>query len=99
VSAIETQMPADEPDQFVPDAQVRRELGNVTLTTLRKWERIPDLNFPPVIRIMERNYRSRRQLEEFKAAAIRRGATTKIEPRGDAIRRAELGKKKKRSRK
>jgi hypothetical protein len=74
-------MTAEEPDSFVPDIQVRRELGNITMTTLRKWERDPNLNFPPPIRILERNYRSRRLLEEFKNIAIRRGATS-TPPRG-----------------
>jgi predicted DNA-binding transcriptional regulator AlpA len=56
-------------DELVPDREVAKECGGVTLMTLWRWSNDPkykDLNFPPPIKLKTRNYRSRRQLEEFK---------------------------------
>jgi hypothetical protein len=58
-------------DNFVPDPIVARELGT-TLMGLHRLTHDPDLNFPPAIKIRGRNFRSRRALEEFKAAQIRK---------------------------
>jgi hypothetical protein len=57
------------PDPLVPDRQVAKECGDVTLMTLWRWShdaKYQDLNFPPPIKIKTRNYRSRRALDEFK---------------------------------
>jgi hypothetical protein len=62
---------ADVTDTFVPDPQVWTELGISSMTGWR-WQRDPDLNFPPRIQIRGRNFRSRRQLERWKAEMLRR---------------------------
>ena len=58
----------DAPDELVPDPQVWRELGISSMTGWR-WDRDPKLaalGFPPAVKIRNRNYRRRRQLETFK---------------------------------
>jgi hypothetical protein len=60
-----------EPDSLIPDPQVCREFG-VSAMTLWRWDRDPDLNFPARIVIGRRNYRSRREIERFKARLLRR---------------------------
>jgi hypothetical protein len=64
--------PADdgEPDALVSDPQVCREFG-VSSMTLWRWDRDPDMNFPPRIVIGHRNYRSRKALERFKRRLLR----------------------------
>jgi hypothetical protein len=62
---------SSEPDEFVPDPQVAREF-NITLMTLWRWTNDPDLGFPAQVVIRKRNFRSRRQLETFKALLLRR---------------------------
>ena len=59
----------DEPDALVPDPVVWREFG-ISSMTLWRWSRDPN-RLPPQIKIRERNFRSRRQLEEFKARMLR----------------------------
>jgi hypothetical protein len=57
-----------EPDELVPDPQVRRELGISTMS-LWRWDRDPALialGLPPPIKVRERVFRSRRGLETFK---------------------------------
>jgi hypothetical protein len=58
------------PDEHVPDPQVARELG-VTLMTLWRYTHDPNLGFPPPIKLRNRNFRSRRMLEEFKERMLR----------------------------
>jgi hypothetical protein len=38
--------------------------------TLHRWTTDPELGFPPLIKIRERNFRSRDAIEKFKAAMI-----------------------------
>ncbi len=57
-------------DELVPDPQVWREFG-VTPMTGWRWTHDPELNFPPPVKIRNRNHRSRRLLEEFKAKLLR----------------------------
>jgi hypothetical protein len=64
---------ADEPDQLIPDPIVWREFG-VSSMTGHRWTNDPDLDFPPIIKIRDRNYRSRRALEQFKQRRIRGAA-------------------------
>jgi predicted DNA-binding transcriptional regulator AlpA len=59
-----------EPDSLIPDPQVCREFG-VSAMTLWRWERDPDLNFPTRITVRRRNYRSRQEIEKFKARLLR----------------------------
>lgn len=58
-------------DNLVPDPVVAKEL-NVTTMTLWRWTNDAELGFPKPIKIRERNYRSRRALEEFKARMMQR---------------------------
>jgi hypothetical protein len=60
-----------DPDTLVPDPEVWKEFG-VTSMTLYRWTNDPDLGFPPVIKIRQRNFRSRRALETFKQRLIAR---------------------------
>jgi predicted DNA-binding transcriptional regulator AlpA len=53
-------------DISVPGPQVEREFG-VSSMTIWRWDRDSKLGFPPKIKINGRNYRSRQQLEAFKA--------------------------------
>jgi hypothetical protein len=57
-------------DEWVPDPKVWREL-HVTPMTGWRYTHDPDLDFPPPIKIRGRNFRSRRQLEAFKARMLR----------------------------
>jgi hypothetical protein len=64
--------PSDtNPDNLIPDPVVCAEFG-VTAMTLWRWTRDTELNFPPAIAIRNRNFRSRRQLEAFKARMLRK---------------------------
>jgi predicted DNA-binding transcriptional regulator AlpA len=64
--------PSDtNPDNLIPDPVVCAEFG-VTAMTLWRWTRDTELNFPPPIAIRNRNFRSRRQLEAFKARMLRK---------------------------
>jgi predicted DNA-binding transcriptional regulator AlpA len=68
-------------DPLVPDPQVWRELGITSMTGWR-WSHDDTLNFPPPIQIRGRNYRSRRQLEDFKARLLRKAIATRS---GEAV--------------
>jgi hypothetical protein len=57
-------------DVLVPDPQVCAEFGIVAMT-LYRWDHDAKLNFPPATKIRNRNYRSRRELEEFKQRLLR----------------------------
>jgi hypothetical protein len=59
-----------EPDTLVPDRQVANEFG-ITLMGIWRWTNDPGLGFPPQIKIRNRNFRSRRALEEFKRRMMR----------------------------
>jgi hypothetical protein len=60
-------------DTLVPDKIVMAELG-VGRMTLHRWGKDPNLNFPPKVKIRQRNYRSRRKFEAFKRDLLRTGA-------------------------
>jgi hypothetical protein len=68
----------EEFDQLVPDKLVREELGNVTPMTLWRWSRATD--FPPLVKIGARNFRSRRQLEAFKNRLLQEALQRRAEP-------------------
>jgi hypothetical protein len=63
----------DTNDELVPDPVVWREFGISSMTGFR-WTHDPELGFPPIIKIRDRNYRSRRALEAFKQRRIRGAA-------------------------
>ena len=54
----------------MPDAQVAEELGT---SVMGLWRRTndPDDDFPAPVKIRNRNFRSRRQLEAYKARKLR----------------------------
>ena len=58
-------------DELVPDPQVWREF-RVTPMTGWRWTHDVSLGFPPPIKIRNRNYRSRRALNAFREALVRR---------------------------
>ena len=58
------------PDTLVPDGLAAIELGGVTLMTIWRWDRDPEMlkrGWPLPVKVKKRNYRSRRALEAFKA--------------------------------
>jgi hypothetical protein len=66
---------ADEHDVLVPDSQAAVELGGVSRMTLFRWDRDPakaGQGFPPRVMLNGRGYRSRKQLEKFKANLMRK---------------------------
>ena len=65
-----------ENDELVPDAQVRIELGGISIMTLhRRTQSDPD--FPAQVKVHNRNFRSRRQLEAYKRGLIRKAMSEK----------------------
>lgn len=62
---------------LVRDDDVRREFGGVSLDTLERWDNDPNMGFPVKIPHGGRNYRSRVQLDEFKAKLITNAMETK----------------------
>ncbi len=58
-----------EYDELVPDSAVRRELG---ISSMSLWRYTNDaaLSFPQPAKIRDRNFRSRRELEAWKAAQL-----------------------------
>jgi hypothetical protein len=76
-------IPISDFDERVPDAQARRELGGVCSMTFWRWDRDPtmaELGWSPPVKIGGRNYRSRRTIEQVKAALFR----SAIERRGQS---------------
>jgi predicted DNA-binding transcriptional regulator AlpA len=63
------------PDSLLPDAQVAKELG---ITVMSLWRRTndPDEDFPAPIKIRNRNFRSRKQLEAYKKRKLRKAMRT-----------------------
>lgn len=63
-----------QPDELVPDPTVFKEL-NISAMTAWRWDadsRLIAMGWPARIKIRNRNFRSRQQLEQFKAALIRK---------------------------
>jgi predicted DNA-binding transcriptional regulator AlpA len=54
-------------DMLVRDRAVAKEFGDVSLMTLYRWTNDDSLGFPPPVKIRNKNFRSRRALEDFKA--------------------------------
>lgn len=70
-------------DSFVPDNQARAELGSVSTMTLWRWQddqALIALGLPPPIRIRDRIFRSRKQLEEFKRALMLQAIKDRSKP-------------------
>ncbi|MBR1296658.1 hypothetical protein [Bradyrhizobium sp. AUGA SZCCT0042] len=62
------------PDQLVPDPIIAKEFYT-TLMGIYRWTHDANLGFPPPIKIRNRNFRSRRAIEEFKAKMMRAAIT------------------------
>jgi hypothetical protein len=66
----------DDQDELVPDPEVRREFDISPATEIR-WDldpRMIALGWPPIIRIGQKRYRSRRAIEAFKRGLIKRAS-------------------------
>ena len=50
---------------FIPDKEVREICGGISEMTLWRWDRDPDLNFPPPVRINRRKYRDKAAVLAF----------------------------------
>lgn len=69
----ETQLLAeDDFDSFVPEREVLAEFS-ISEMTMHRWDKDGSLNFPPVIWIRNRKYRSRKQLQAFKQRMMEEG--------------------------
>jgi hypothetical protein len=68
---------------LVPDPQVWREFG-VTPMTGWRWTHDKALNFPQPIKIRNRCFRSRPQIEEFKERMMRQGVRRRSSGEGEA---------------
>jgi hypothetical protein len=71
---------ADEGNDLVPDPQIAKEL-NVTLMTIWRWDRDPELaslGWPPPVYIRKRKYRPRRLFEQFKGMLIQRAIKARM---------------------
>jgi hypothetical protein len=55
----------DMAKQYIPDSQVARDRYHVHPTTINRWDRNQALNFPKPIRINNRKYRDREELDEW----------------------------------
>jgi hypothetical protein len=66
---------------LIPDPVVARERYRVHPHTLRRWDKRPELGFPPVIMVNGRRYREANALDAWdrrnsrQAAALRAGQT------------------------
>jgi hypothetical protein len=70
-------------DSLVPDATARAELGGVSKMTWWRWQRDPRmaaLGFPVAITLCDRTYRSRAELEAFKARLMREAIKARSGP-------------------
>jgi hypothetical protein len=60
---------AEKPDELVPDAQAKRELGvtnNMTWWRMERDEKLLELGFPPPVRVRNKKFRFRSRLENYK---------------------------------
>ena len=82
-NTLPRQIPAAQPapDQLVPDPVVAEEFGGVTLMTLYRWTKDPTLGFPPPVKIRNKNFRSRRAIEDFKARLMHKAISQLDEAR------------------
>lgn len=69
----------EKPDALVPDPQVWEELGVTSMTGWR-YTHDRELNFPPPIKICNRNFRSWRMLEEFKKRLVQNALAERAAP-------------------
>ena len=70
-------------DSLVPDATARAELGDVSKMTWWRWQRdarMVALGFPVAITLCDRTYRSRAELEAFKARLMQEAIKARSGP-------------------
>lgn len=67
-------------DFLVPDPQVATEFS-VSLMTLWRWDHDAALGFPPAVKIKGRKFRSRQQLDAFKARLFKQALAERATPR------------------
>jgi hypothetical protein len=72
-------MDAIDIDTLVPDPKVREELGGISPMAMWRWERDPNLDFPPAVYVRGRKFRSRHQLETFKANLLKLAAANRTQ--------------------
>ena len=77
-------------DELVPDPLVAQEF-NITLMTLWRWTKDPELGFPPPVKIRKRNFRSRKKLDTFKQRLMRDALAQRTRPRSRVGAGAEAG--------
>jgi hypothetical protein len=58
----------DTSDELLPDPMVAKGRYKVVTRTLYRWDRQPDLGFPPAVVINGRKYRFRKKLDAWDAA-------------------------------
>lgn len=58
----------DQHDEWLPDPVVAKTRYRVSTRTLWRWDRRPEMRFPPAMIINRRKYRSRNQLAAWDAA-------------------------------
>ena len=61
-------------DTLVPDTVIQQEFGICGMTLFR-WSHDPRLDFPKAIKIRNRNYRRRSELNEFKERMFQRAVS------------------------
>jgi hypothetical protein len=69
---------SDPPDEFVPDPIIWKEFGITPMTGWR-WTNDPDLGFPRPVKIRNRCFRSRNQIEAFKARMLSAAIAARVE--------------------
>ena len=70
--------------KLLPEAAVAKRYG-VHVCTLGRWDRNPDLGFPPIIQIRGRNYRDADELDAFDEEQRAKPVKRKPFPRSDAF--------------
>lgn len=63
-------------EELVTDKQVAQELGGVRPITIWRWTKDSNLGFPPAVKINNRNYRRRSDIEAFKLRMFEQAVTS-----------------------
>jgi hypothetical protein len=72
VTAPKPKQAPNQFDEWVPDVKVRSEF-DISHMTIHRWDEDPELaklGWPPPIKLKDRKYRSRQQLEQFKKTML-----------------------------
>jgi hypothetical protein len=70
----------ERPDHWVSDPEVWKELGITSMTGYR-WSEDPELGFPQAVKVRNRNFRSRRELDAFKQRMLQTAMKNRKEMR------------------